>query len=238
METNRAWNNGGRKMVAYLSRVLVVLRLPDRYHPERHYMRGPGPKWLAKHRNCDECRTRSSCPVIDGCEFHRPTTAVGAQAIEATYAPRIHRAFETWLVMACSTKVRVRTRWIIHSLGATVAVLCISDSVPQSSAPKPALAPSSAIAAVPVDEQGRRIALVIGNSAYRSVNPLKNPEANSKIVAQRSFASWVSGHREAQCSLTGQPQTFKLSWRKGDQCRLGRRLLRRSRRRAGARLQR
>ena len=20
-----------------------------RYHPERHYMRGPGPKWLAKH---------------------------------------------------------------------------------------------------------------------------------------------------------------------------------------------
>jgi len=66
METNRAWNNGGRKMVAYLSRVLVVLKLPDRYHPERHYMRGPGPKWLAKHRNCNECRTRSSCPVIDG----------------------------------------------------------------------------------------------------------------------------------------------------------------------------
>ena len=22
----------------------------DTYHPERHYMRGPGPKWLAKHR--------------------------------------------------------------------------------------------------------------------------------------------------------------------------------------------
>ncbi|MET0688763.1 MAG: hypothetical protein ABWY38_06155 [Methyloceanibacter sp.] len=22
----------------------------DRYRPERHYMRGPGPKWHAKHR--------------------------------------------------------------------------------------------------------------------------------------------------------------------------------------------
>jgi len=22
----------------------------DAYHPERHYMRGPGPKWQAKHR--------------------------------------------------------------------------------------------------------------------------------------------------------------------------------------------
>jgi len=72
METNRAWNNGGRKMVAYLSRVLVVLKLPDRYHPERHYMRGPGPKWLAKHRNCNECRTRSSCPVIDGYDYIDP----------------------------------------------------------------------------------------------------------------------------------------------------------------------
>ena len=23
--------------------------LTDPYHPERHYMRGPGPKWRAKH---------------------------------------------------------------------------------------------------------------------------------------------------------------------------------------------
>ena len=66
METNRLWKNGALKMVGHLSRVLVVLKLPDRYHPEHHYMRGPGPKWLAKHRNCNECRTRSSCPVIDG----------------------------------------------------------------------------------------------------------------------------------------------------------------------------
>ena len=25
--------------------------LTDSYHPERHYMRGPGPKWHAKHDN-------------------------------------------------------------------------------------------------------------------------------------------------------------------------------------------
>ena len=75
MTTNRARKNGGRKMVAYLSRVLVVLKLPDRYHPQRHSMRGPGPKWLAKNRNCDECRIRSSCPAIDGCNSDRPATA-------------------------------------------------------------------------------------------------------------------------------------------------------------------
>ena len=26
-----------------------VARLTDRYHPELHYMRGPGPKWREKH---------------------------------------------------------------------------------------------------------------------------------------------------------------------------------------------
>ena len=27
----------------------LLRSLTDGYHPERHYMRGPGPKWLAKH---------------------------------------------------------------------------------------------------------------------------------------------------------------------------------------------
>jgi hypothetical protein len=26
-----------------------MIKLINRYHPERHYMRGPGPKWLEKH---------------------------------------------------------------------------------------------------------------------------------------------------------------------------------------------
>ena len=28
----------------------LIERAFDPYHPERHYMRGPGPKWHAKHR--------------------------------------------------------------------------------------------------------------------------------------------------------------------------------------------
>ena len=28
----------------------LVERACDSYRPERHYMRGPGPKWNAKHR--------------------------------------------------------------------------------------------------------------------------------------------------------------------------------------------
>lgn len=27
----------------------LVRVFTDTYHPERHYMRGPGPKWRAKH---------------------------------------------------------------------------------------------------------------------------------------------------------------------------------------------
>jgi len=27
----------------------LIKSLFDPYHPERHYMRGPGPKWHAKH---------------------------------------------------------------------------------------------------------------------------------------------------------------------------------------------
>jgi hypothetical protein len=27
----------------------LVRSLADPYHPEQHYMRGPGPKWRAKH---------------------------------------------------------------------------------------------------------------------------------------------------------------------------------------------
>ena len=37
------------KAVADLWRT-VPSDLFDSYHPERHYMRGPGPKWRAKHR--------------------------------------------------------------------------------------------------------------------------------------------------------------------------------------------
>jgi len=28
----------------------LIDRVCDTYRPERHYMRGPGPKWHAKHR--------------------------------------------------------------------------------------------------------------------------------------------------------------------------------------------
>ena len=31
----------------------LVSTLTDPYRPERHYMRGPGPKWRAKHATPD-----------------------------------------------------------------------------------------------------------------------------------------------------------------------------------------
>ena len=38
------------KIAAACQRMLIDMF--DPYQPERHYMRGPGPKWHAKHRRC------------------------------------------------------------------------------------------------------------------------------------------------------------------------------------------
>jgi hypothetical protein len=37
-------------LASELAEILRLIKsLFDPYHPERHYMRGPGPKWHAKH---------------------------------------------------------------------------------------------------------------------------------------------------------------------------------------------
>jgi hypothetical protein len=42
--------SGRTKAWAALKNVFAsALVLPSRYHPEAHYMRGPGPKWREKH---------------------------------------------------------------------------------------------------------------------------------------------------------------------------------------------
>ena len=46
-ETNRE-PQGFSSTLGVLWRTFVK-DLFDTYHPERHYMRGPGPKWHAKH---------------------------------------------------------------------------------------------------------------------------------------------------------------------------------------------
>ena len=41
----------GTALVRFLRRILAAPRLTNRYRPERHYMRGPGPKSLALTRS-------------------------------------------------------------------------------------------------------------------------------------------------------------------------------------------
>jgi hypothetical protein len=49
--TTAAERREAPRLVADLAELLRALKaLVDPYHPERHYMRGPGPKWRAKHR--------------------------------------------------------------------------------------------------------------------------------------------------------------------------------------------
>jgi hypothetical protein len=49
MAANRKKTSGFGKAVAEIW-LTMTSQLFDSYHPERHYMRGPGPKWHAKHR--------------------------------------------------------------------------------------------------------------------------------------------------------------------------------------------
>jgi hypothetical protein len=50
----KAAHNGGRTMPVLAAEFADILRqlksIFDPYRPELHYMRGPGPKWHAKHR--------------------------------------------------------------------------------------------------------------------------------------------------------------------------------------------
>ena len=41
MTNKPTWENGGAKILAYLSRALFLAGLLDRYHPERHYNLAP-----------------------------------------------------------------------------------------------------------------------------------------------------------------------------------------------------
>ena len=52
-KARKAAQTGGRTaLTAELADILRLLKsLLDPYRPELHYMRGPGPKWRAKHRH-------------------------------------------------------------------------------------------------------------------------------------------------------------------------------------------
>ncbi|HEV3373617.1 MAG TPA: hypothetical protein VG145_13805 [Xanthobacteraceae bacterium] len=53
-KAEKAAQSGGRAASRLASELADILRLVkslfDPYRPELHYMRGPGPKWHAKHR--------------------------------------------------------------------------------------------------------------------------------------------------------------------------------------------
>lgn len=40
----------------FVKRLEAVFRRGDGYHPERHYMRGPGPKWRQCHPDSDDAQ--------------------------------------------------------------------------------------------------------------------------------------------------------------------------------------
>ncbi|MGH6825724.1 caspase family protein [Methyloceanibacter sp.] len=75
--------------------------------------------------------------------------------------------------------------------------------------PSPATGTKTTSATLPL---GRRVALVIGNSAYRTVNPLKNPEADSKMVAEEfrklGFAEVIEKRDLSLADLSSELKAF------------------------------
>ncbi|HEY0235607.1 MAG TPA: hypothetical protein VGC86_11245 [Afipia sp.] len=52
-----------RKLAADLMMVLWGGSL-NQYHPEKYYMRGPGPKWREKHKPCSDGSKLAQIPVM------------------------------------------------------------------------------------------------------------------------------------------------------------------------------
>jgi hypothetical protein len=49
------WQSPALPLLSHLDAIVarchrLIVRAFDPYRPERHYMRGPGPKWHARHR--------------------------------------------------------------------------------------------------------------------------------------------------------------------------------------------
>jgi tetratricopeptide (TPR) repeat protein len=81
----------------------------------------------------------------------------------------------------------------------------VPGDVPEAEATEPPLASSA-------NNHGKRIALVIGNSAYRTANPLKNPNndalAMAKKFRQLGFAEVIEKHELTLNELSSELKSF------------------------------
>jgi hypothetical protein len=71
-----------------------VGKFRDSYRPERHYMRGPGPKWQEKHR----ASFRLAASAQPKSETERELLAQSAQAAQPHEHTKQVQRFSLWLV--------------------------------------------------------------------------------------------------------------------------------------------
>jgi len=74
-----------RQLGALSDEGIEVGSFRNAYHPERHYMRGPGPKWHAKHTASLVAAARVQ-PVVSASAWHA-RAALGRDAIVTWLAP-------------------------------------------------------------------------------------------------------------------------------------------------------
>ena len=56
----------------------LVMDVRDSYRPELHYMRGPGPKWRARHLQSNGSPSSNSTQAADNLRAIGPATCVGS----------------------------------------------------------------------------------------------------------------------------------------------------------------
>jgi hypothetical protein len=75
---------GHRAALADLWKSLVA-GMFDRYRPERHYMRGPGPKWHAKH--AANHHVRISAEDLPSDQLNARSSFIVAEATDVRWRP-------------------------------------------------------------------------------------------------------------------------------------------------------
>ena len=101
------------------------IALLDPYRPELHYMRGPGPKWHAKHDQTANSLARPVRPV------RRAVVGAPQTSMERDMGwLRVITPFGDFGLIACGTGVCLALLFLLHTVPMPATALLLSEAVP------------------------------------------------------------------------------------------------------------
>jgi hypothetical protein len=101
--------------------------LLDPYRPERHYMRGPGPKWQAKHDQTARSLARPARPV------RRAVVSAPQTSMERDMGwLRAITPFGDFGLIVCGTGVCLALLLLLHTVPVAATALRLVQAMPAS----------------------------------------------------------------------------------------------------------